>query len=89
MTAADAASEAISEGKVKSALVKINDAAQNWYKPDVSTVKTNQYGSSNGRLAPGEGTAYGELAENNLKREQSEPNEASFAADRTSSEARS
>ena len=57
-TVADAALEIIPEGKVKTALKKMNDVAQN-RGTDISTAKTNQYKSSNSTIAAGEGTIYG------------------------------
>ena len=58
-TVADAALEIIPEGKVKTALKKMNDAAQSRSQPDISTAKSNQYKSSNSTIASGEGTIYG------------------------------
>ena len=55
---ADAALKLVPEGEVKSTLSKINDAAQG-KSMNLSNAKTNQYKSSNSRIAPGEGSIYG------------------------------
>ena len=60
-TITDAALKLVPEGEVKTTLSKINDAAQQ--RKDngktLSNTKTNQYKSSNSRIAPGEGSIYG------------------------------
>ena len=57
-TVADAALKLVPEGEVKSTLSKINDAAQGRER-NLSNTKTNQYKSSDSRIAPGEGSIYG------------------------------
>ena len=56
---ADAALKLVPEGEVKTTLSKINDAAQGRNNNNLSNTKTNQYKSSNSRIAPGEGSIYG------------------------------
>ena len=54
----DAAIDYVPEGKIKTALVKMNDAAEK-RGVNISTAKSNQFKSSNSRIAPGEGSIYG------------------------------
>ena len=68
----DSALELVPEGEVKTTLSKINDAAQGRNKT-LSNTKTDQYKSSDSRIAPGEGSIYGSsTAPRELKYKESE-----------------